>query len=200
MSSQKYYFDKPAVRVQLSRVRFPKICPVCGAPATILSRITLTERGSRYLNRSWDPYYSPYARIRSQLPDPKHRVLPIYVCEKHHYSDEGADRYQSCCFITDGFAMAFFFFGLLFIGDAFYRGRPLPFWSVVFSIFFALSLSLTWFAFRPNAIQRAVQIVGFDPGMQNILLVFDNELYREAVIQDNPMTTELVSWIVRHKG
>jgi hypothetical protein len=96
--------------------------------------------------------------------------------------------------------MAFFFFGLLFIGDAFYRGRPLPFWSVVFSIFFALSLSLTWFAFRPNAIQRAVRIVGFDPGMQNILLVFQNELYREAVIQDNPMTTELVSWIVRHKG
>ena len=191
------HLEKPAVRIDLSRVRFPKVCPVCGAPASILSRITLSSTSSNYLNRAWDPRYSTYGRTRQDLPQPKLRVLPIYVCEDHHYTDEGVDRYKSCCFIIDGFAMAFFFFGLMFLGDSFYRGRPIPFWSVAFSAFFAVSMLFTWIAFRPNALQRAVRIVGFDPGMQNILLVFNDKSYREAVIKDNPMTTELVSWIVK---
>lgn len=199
MSPQKVYLEDPAVRVELSRVRFPKVCPVCGAPASILSRITLSSSGSNYLNRRWDPRYTPSLSIpaRRSLPQPKLRVLPIYVCEDHYHTDEGVDRYRTCCFIVDGFAMAFFFFGLMFLGDSFYRGRPIPFWSVAFFVFFASTMLLTWVAFRPNALQRAVKIVGFDPGMQNILLVFKDKSYRETVIRDNPMATELVSWIVK---
>ena len=68
---------------------------------------------------------------------------------------------------------------------------------MAFTAFFGFSLFLTWIAFRPNALQRAVKIIGFDPGMQNILLVFKDEMYRETVIQDNPMASELVSWIVK---
>jgi len=134
---------------------------------------------------------------RQDLPQPKLRVIPIYVCDNHYHSDAGEDRYKSLCFIVDGFALAFFVFGLLFVGDSFYRGRPFPFWSMAFSAFFAFSMFLTWIAFRPNSLQRAVQIVGFDPGMQNFLLVFKDKSYREKVIQDNPMTTELVTWIVK---
>ena len=197
MSPEKLYLEEPAVRVELSRVRFPKVCPVCGAPASVLSRITICSNRSNYLNRAWDPRYTAYGRIRQELPQPKLRVLPLYVCDNHYYTDEGVDRYKSCCFIVDGFAMAFLLFGLMFLGDSFYRGRPIPFWSMVFSAFFAISMILTWIAFRPNALQRAVQIVGFDPGMQNILLVFKDKSYRESVIKDNPMTTELVSWIVK---
>ena len=197
MSPQKLYLDEPAVRVELSRVRFPKICPVCGDPASILSRITLSSRGSKYLSRTWDPYFTASSRVRAKLPQPKQRVLPIYVCENHYHTDDGEDRYKSCCFIVDGFALAFFVFGLFFLGDSFYRGRPIPFWSMAFTAFFGFSLFLTWIAFRPNALQRAVKIIGFDPGIQNILLVFKNEMYRETVIQENPMASELVSWIVK---
>lgn len=199
MSSQKIHLEKPAVRIELSRVRFPKVCPVCGAPASVLSRITLSSRGRTYLNRAWDPYYnsSAYGRVRQKLPQPKLRVIPIYVCENHYYTDTGVERYKTCCFIVDGFSMAFFFFGLMFLGDAFYRGRPIPFWSVVFSVLFAGSMLLSWIAFRPNALQRAVKIIGFDPGLQNILLVFKDKAYRDTVIEDNPMSTELVSWIVK---
>lgn len=197
MSPQKLYLDEPAVRLELSRVRFPKVCPVCGAPASVLSRITLSSRGQSYLNRTWDPYYTSYGRIRAKLPQPKLRVIPIYVCEDHYHTDTGVERYKSCCFIVDGLAMAFFFFGLLFLGDAFHRGIPIPFWSMAFSAMFALSIFLTWIVFRPNALQRAVQILGFDPGLQNILLVFKDKSYRDMVIQENPMSTELVSWIVK---
>ncbi|MGY5859498.1 MAG: hypothetical protein RTU63_09015 [Candidatus Thorarchaeota archaeon] len=199
MSGQKYYFEEPAVRVQLSRVRFPRICPVCGAPASILSRITIVAGRTKYLRRSWDPAYTPTLSIsaRRSLPSPKMKVLPIYVCEDHEHSDDGTDRYQSCCFIVDGLAIAFFVFGLMFLGDALSRGRPIPFWSLAFSAFFAGSLFLTWIAFRPNALQRAVKIIGLDAGHQNVLIVFKDKSYRDLIIQENPMTTELVSWIVK---
>ena len=199
MSGQKYYFDEPAVRVELARVRFPKICPVCGAPASILSRITLVSGRYNYLNRSWDPRYVPTLSVsaRRKLPAPKLKVLPIYACEEHYHTDEGEDRYKSLCFIVDGLFLTFFVFGLLLLGDAFSRGRPIPFWSLAFSAFFAGSMFLTWIAFRPNALQRAVQILGYDAGMQNILIAFKNKSYRDLIIQENPMTTELVSWIVK---
>jgi len=33
--------------------------------------------------------------------------------------------------------------------------------------------------------------------MQNVLLAFKDKSYQEAIIQENPMTSELVSWIVK---
>ena len=192
MTPQKLYLEEPAVRVQLSRVRFPKVCPVCGAPASIPSRITLSSGGTK-----WHPSFRAHSIPMKRFSRPTPKFLPIFVCEDHYYDGEGEERYKSCCIIIDGLTMAFFFFGLLFLGDAFWRGRPLPLWSVAFSAFFAASLFLTWIAFRPSALERAVKIVGFDPGMQNILLVFKEKSYRDTVIQDNPMTTELVSWIVK---
>lgn len=194
MSPQKHYFDEPVVSVNVSRVRFPKICPVCGVQASILSQIVLSSGGTR-----WDPSFRAPSRVMKQFPQVKPRVLRIFVCEDHDYSDDGDGeyRYKSFCIIVDGLAMVFFFFGLLFLGDAFSRGRPLPFWSVAFSALFAISLFFTWIAFRPNSLQRAVKIVGFDSGMQNVLLAFKDKSYQEAIIQENPMTSELVSWIVK---
>ena len=195
MSPQKIYLEEPAVRVQLSRVRFPKICPVCGVPASIPSRVTLSPGATK-----WDPSFRapPVPPKQSSRPTPKY--LQIFVCEDHYYADDGEERYKSCCIIFDGLTMAFFFFGLIFLGDSLNRGIPIPFWSLAFSVFFAASLFLTWIAFRPNALERAIKIVGFDSGMLNILIIFRDKSYRDMVIEDNPMSTELVSWIVKPGG
>ena len=192
MSPQKQYFDEPVVRVELSKVRFPKLCPVCGVTASIPSRITFTAGGTK-----WGSSFRAHAIPMKRVPQPKMQVLRFFVCEDHYDTAEGEDRYKSFCLIIDGFTMAFFFFGLLFLGDAFSRGRPLPFWSVAFSVLFAISLFFSWIAFRPKALQRAVKIVGFDSSMQNVLLAFENKSYQEAVIQENPMASELVSWIIK---
>ena len=192
MSPQKQYFEEPVVRVELSKVRFPTLCPVCGVTASIPSRITFTSGGT-----NWEPSFRAHSRHVRGLPQPDIQALRFFVCEDHYDTDEGEDRYKSFCLIIDGFTMAFFFFGLLFLGDAFSRGRPIPFWSVAFSVLFAISLFASWIAFRPKALQRAVQIVGFDSSMQNVLLAFENKSYQEAVLQENPMTSELISWITK---
>ncbi len=197
MSPKRHYFDEPVVRIDLTRGHFPKICPICGERGTKLARITIVSGRKQYLRRSWDPYYDPLVRRRQGPSDPKLKILPIYMCDNHFFSDEGQERYKTLCIIVDGFAMAFLFFGLIFIGDSIARQRSISIWSTIFIVFFAMSMLFSWVAFRPNIIERAVRIIGFDSGMQNVILEFSNKDYRDAVIDANPLTSELVSWIVR---
>ncbi len=197
MNPRKHYFSRPVVRIDLARGQFPKICPICGERGTNLARITIVSGRKQYLLRSWDPYYDPFVRRRHGIPESKLKILPIYTCDNHYFSDEGHERYKSLCIIIDGFAMAFLFFALIFIGDSIARGQSITIWSMIFISFFALSMFLSRIAFRPNIVERAVKIIGFDPGMQNVILEFSNKAYRDAVIEANPMTSELVSWIVK---
>ena len=49
MSPRKEYFDKPVVRVDTLKARFPRICPVCGSPATKIVRMKIASDMGRYL-------------------------------------------------------------------------------------------------------------------------------------------------------
>ncbi|MFX1579521.1 MAG: hypothetical protein ACFFBJ_07715 [Promethearchaeota archaeon] len=200
MSPRKEYFDEPLVKVDLQKLRFPKTCPVCGAPATKIARLKIAKTGKQYLRRTWQYPYGPYVSSRRKTNQPEMKVLPVQVCDEHADPDAGTDRYQSLCLVVDGLLMAFVVFSLLIIGDRISRSRPIPPWSFLYLGFFGLALLLTAIAFRPNALERAVRIIGFDPGMQNILLAFKRPSYREEFLNENQMTSELVTWIMRSDG
>jgi hypothetical protein len=197
VSPRKEYFDEPLVKVDFLKARFPSVCPVCGAPATKIVRMKIAKSGKQYLRRSWEYAYGPYVRHRYGSQQHEMKVLRLQVCEDHAYPDDGADRYQSLCVIVDGLLMAFVVFSLLMIGDGFSRARPIPFWSFLNIGLFGFALLLTAIAFSPNVIEKAVSIVGFDPGMQNVLLSFKRLDYREQFMNENQMSAELVSWIKR---
>ncbi|MFW9957571.1 MAG: hypothetical protein ACFFCT_05835 [Candidatus Odinarchaeota archaeon] len=200
MSPKKHYFDEPIVSVDLSRVRFPKTCPVCGACATALSRMTIVTGRPQYLRHEWDPHYNPSVRRKGGIPQPNLKVLPIQVCADHYYTDEGEDRYKSLCLIVDGLAMAFMFFGLIFLGDSISRGRLISPWVTIFVAIFIMSMVITVIVFRPNALARSVKIIGFDAGMQHILLEFKSTSYRDEFIKENAMHSELVRWVMKTDG
>ena len=184
--------------VETLKARFPRICPVCGSPATKIVRIRIVSGGVQYLRREWDPAYTPtLSRRKPVLRQPEMKTLPVQVCEDHANPDAGTDRYQTLCILVDGLLLAFFVFGLLFIGDSFWRGRPLAFWSILSIGLFALAIVLTSVAFKPNAIAKAVRIVGFVGGMQNVLIAFKSPTYRDEFMQENQMTAELVRWILK---
>jgi hypothetical protein len=125
------------------------------------------------------------------------KVLPIQVCENHAHPDDGTDRYQTLCLIVDGLLMAFVFIGLLIIGDSISRARPVSFWPFLYILLFGIAVLSTKVAFRPNALERAVSIIGFDPGTQNVLILFKSADYRKQFLLENQMNAELVSWILR---
>ncbi|MHA2351831.1 MAG: hypothetical protein ACXABX_01770 [Candidatus Thorarchaeota archaeon] len=197
MSPRKKYFDEPLVKVDFLKARFPRTCPVCGAPATKAVRMKIAKTGKQSLRRSWDYVYSPYIRRRYGSKPPEMKVLLIQVCEDHAHPDDGTDRYQSLCLILDGFLLAFSILSLLFIGDRIWRADPIPSWTILIISLFGVAMLFTYVAFSPNVLEKAVKIVGFDFGMQNVLLAFKRSDYREQFMNENQMTAELVSWIMR---
>jgi hypothetical protein len=121
------------------------------------------------------------------------QVLRVQICEDHADPDAGTDRIQTLCILVDGLLLGFLLFGLLFIGDSISRGLPISIWPILTIGLFALAMVLSKVAFVPNAVAKAVRIVGFDAGMQNVLIAFKCPTYRDEFIQENQMTAELVS-------
>ncbi len=192
MSPRREFFDEPVVRVETLKARFPRTCPVCGSPATKIMRMKIA-RGTEFT----DPAYSLSVRRKVGPQHPEMQVLRVQVCEDHANPDAGTDRYQTLCILVDGLLVGFLVFGLLFIGDSFWRGRPMSIWPFLIIGLFGLAMILTKVAFMPNAVAKAVRIVGFDAGMQNVLIAFKSPMYRNEFMQENQMTAELVSWILK---
>lgn len=136
-------------------------------------------------------------RRGKETPIPETKTLPIWVCEDHADPDAGTDRIQSLCIIVDGLLLGFLFFGLLFVGDSIARGRSISFWPVLFIGLFVVAMVMTVVAFQPNALAKAVEIVGFDLGMRNVMIAFKSSDYRNEFMEANLMTAELVSWILK---
>lgn len=193
MSFRKEYFDEPLVKVDFSKARFPRTCPVCGTPATKVVRMNIAKAGKYPLRPSLD-YLSPR---RQGFQQSELKILPIQVCEDHSHPDDGTDRYQSLCKIVGGFLMVSVAFSLMIIGDSISRARPIPFWAFLYIGLFGLALLLSVVAFSPNALEKSVKIVGYDGGKQNVLIAFKRSDYREQFMNENQMTAELVSWIMR---
>jgi hypothetical protein len=196
VSPRKEYFDEPLVKVDFQKARFPRTCPVCGNPATKVERLKIAKTGKQYNRRTW---LYPSARIHRLVGQQQSemKVLLVQVCEEHANPDAGTDRYQSLCVAVDGFLLVFVIFSLLIVGDRIARARPIPLWSVFYFGLFGFALVLSLVAFSPNVLERAVGIVGFDPGMQNVLLAFKRPDYRNQFMDENQMTAELVTWIMR---
>ncbi len=199
MSPERIEFDHPIVRIATDKIRFPRKCPVCGAAATEVTRVTVVPGRKQYLRSTWDPAYNPALRKQMGMSLPETRMLLIPVCEDHLYSDEDYYRYKMLCVIVDGLSMVMLTFALLTLGGNLWRGVSSDAWIYGAIAFGVASFAISITAFRPKPIESAVKIVGFDGGLQNIWLDFKNREYRDEFMKENPMTAELVSWVVRSR-
>ncbi len=197
LTATKEYFDIPLVRVPFEKVRFPRICPICGKDATKPARIITTPSRKRYLTTFWDPALHPVAgrRLRESQTPPK--TLLLHVCEDHYQSDEGDTHYKLFCLICDGLLAAFFVFAMLIIGGNIWAGHiPDAIPVAVVGTFF-LAMFITVWAFRAGPLAQSVKVIGFDLGEQNVWLQMKLDEYREAFMEENAMNAELVKWIVK---
>jgi hypothetical protein len=197
MTPRKEVFKEPLVRVPVDRVRFPSICPICGDKASKSARIVATPGKSRFLRPEWDPAFHPAIRRRHGLKPPETKSLLLFVCDEHYKSDEGDTNYKVVCLAGNGLLAAAFLFALFAIGGDLWIGRSLNPISLTILVLFPLSLLVTIVAFRSGQLAGAVKIVGFDSGFQNVWFLFKREDYRDAFMEENAMSAELVSWIIR---
>ena len=196
MSPQKEYFENPVVRVDSQQIRYPRICPVCTERATKVARISIRP-GKQYLRPMWNPTFYPSARRRMGPFTTEMKTLMIPVCEDHLYHDESDCRLKMICLIGDGLLAAFFMFAFFSLGNSLWMGLPIAQWIIITFVLFLISLMATSLTFRPNAFQSHVKLVGFDKGLQYVWFEFKNALYREEFLKENPMSAELITWVVR---
>lgn len=196
MTPKKKYFKTPLVRAEIGRIRFPKICPVCASPTTKTTLVSMTPGRKRYLSASWDPVYI-VPRLRKEFIKTQETIqFSVPVCDCHNYIDEAEWRYKTLCLISDGLCGVAAVFAYLVLGWTLWHNYPIPLWVMGMIALFAVFMVLTKLAFRPNPFQRSFSIVGFDAGVQNVLFKFKSKSYRRAFIKQNPMTSELINWIV----
>ncbi len=196
LQPKKKYFKTPLVSARVGHIKFPRICPVCCDPTTTHTVVALTPNRRRFLCEHWDPVYIvPRERATFLASDEIVRFV-VPVCEYHLAVDEMENRSKTMCIIFDGICGASAMFAYFALGGAIWMKQSIPIWVIMMLGLFAVMMLLTWTVFRPNEFQRAFQIVGFDPGLQHVLLKITNKKYREALLQQNPMDAKLVNWVV----
>ncbi len=120
----------------------------------------------------------------------------VPVCEDHYYVDKSEWRHRLLCVVVDGILMEMFFFALLIMGSNFWLGRASAFWVYAILTVFVVAMVLSYLTFRLNPFESAFRIVGFDAALQNVWLLLKNHEYRDAFLNENPVSSELVNWII----
>jgi hypothetical protein len=187
-------FKDPLVRVRVSRVRFPKMCPVCGTEASHTNKVVTTHNKTQYI--SLGPM-TPSDRKRLGVPTPDVKTFHIYVCEDHSLDDGGIMRLRTISIFYLSIAICLLVFAIMFIGSDIHLGRPLTIWTGLFFVFVGATMLLAYVAFRPYGLESAFRIIGFDYDLRYVWLQLQNPTYKDAMIKMNAMDAELVSWIMR---
>ena len=88
-------------------------------------------------------------------------------------------------------------FALIYAGADVWAGRPISPWVYSYVAVFAFSLLLAYISYRPSALESSFKIIGFDFEMQHVWLMLSSSSYRELFVEENPLSAELVNWIVK---
>jgi hypothetical protein len=86
---------------------------------------------------------------------------------------------------------------VMFAGSDIWAGQPIAGWVYPYMIFLLLTAIFGYIAFRPNPLESAIKIIGFDFEMQHVWLQVKRRDYLDALMKENGMATELVSWVVK---
>ena len=195
VTRRRRYFNEPIVRAKISRIRFPKTCPVCGASATKTTRISTNPRRKVWLRPYWDPKF--FARSKNHTLNAETKSFLVDVCEDHAVSDNAEMRVRALSSIVASIVAGASFFAILYAGSDYWAGRPVSPWVYSYLLILGLSLFFVYVSFRPSAIESAFRIIGFDFELQHVWLAMNNPSYRDTFMRENSMSAELVSWIVK---
>lgn len=196
MTNRKF-FDEPLVRVKLGGMRFPKYCPVCGAPSTTFTWITASTRRNQLIHSRRRPVISATRHERIGLTQEEKKSFHIHVCDDHCVSDDGEWRFRTLAMSIVSIIASFSIFIFIIYGRSIWRGSGSSIWTQLYLLVLFASILIAFVAFRSNALESAFQIVGFDFDIQYVWLKLKNPDYRNMFIQENPMNAELANWILK---
>ena len=197
MTGNKKVFEEPIIRAKINRIRFPKTCPVCGEPATTFTAISTRPQSKRWLRPCWDPGFYARDRKRLGLTLAEKKSFLVQVCENHHATDDAEMRMRSITSIILTIVASASIFVFMFAGADIWAGRGISSWVYGYFLILGASILVGFIAFRPNPLESAVNIIGFDFDVQYVWFKLKDAQYRNRFIEENEMNAELVNWIVK---
>ncbi|MFW9815687.1 MAG: hypothetical protein ACFFEW_07140 [Candidatus Thorarchaeota archaeon] len=194
LEKRRTYFAEPIVRAKVTRVRFPKTCPVCGAPATKYAGISSSSR-KVWLRPHWDPRFG--VRRNRSVEDVSAKSFIVDVCEDHVMTDNAELKLRGLSTLIASIISGVSLIALIYAGSDYWLGRPVSPWVYSYLFILSLSLFLVYLAFKPSALESSIKIIGFDFERQYVWLRLKNHEYLDQLLAQNPMDTELVNWVVK---
>jgi len=195
VTKRRLHFEEPIVRANVNRIRFPNNCPVCGAPASKMARISATPRRKVWIRPYFVPRFYPWGK--NQMADNEGKSFLVGVCDDHSVSDNAELRVRGLSSVVASIVAGISIFALIYAGADYWVGRPVSPWVFSYLIILCLSLLFVFLAFRPSALEASFKIIGFDFDYQYVWFAMSNSAYRNLFIHENPLDAELVSWIVK---
>ncbi len=195
--THKILFKDPIVRVKIGMMRFPKSCPVCGAPATASTWITTIPQRKQWLRSHLHPGFAASERRKLGLTLEEKKSFHVHVCEDHDYTDSGEWRFRSLAIILISIIICLSVFIFIFNISSVLNGYGISPFIRSFILVSIVSIIIGHYAFKPNALESAFQIIGFDFDIQYVWLNLKNDSYRKKFLEENQMNAELVNWIIK---
>ncbi len=192
---RRHYFDEPIVRAKVSRIRFPKNCPVCGGTSSTTSRISTNPGRKVWLRPGWDPMFNLMGK--NQMTNAETKSFIVDVCEDHSITDNAEMRMRGLSIFVASIIAAGSIFALLFAGADYWAGRPVSPWVYSYLLILFLSLLFVYVTFRPSPLEASFRIIGFDFEFQHVWLAMSNPVYRDLFLKENLIDAELVTWIIK---
>jgi len=121
----------------------------------------------------------------------------VQVCENHHATDDGEIRMRTITAILLTIVASVSVFVFMFAGADIWAGHGIRPWVYAYFLVLGASILVGGLAFRPNALETAVNIIGFDFDVQYVWFKLKDTQYRNKFIEENEMSAELVTWIVK---
>ncbi len=185
---RKETFNSPVIKVPIHKMRFPRICPVCGLEANETTRLTLYKNAVPSMGARWGQ------DLKKKLSGK--RALLVHVCEDHKFTDDEEMNYKTLCACSNGLLFSLFLFSFFWIGSDFWLGRPLNVVNLSIGVAFFFSVIASVYAFRTNPLKEYLRVIGSDRDQRFLWLELRNEAYREEFMKENAVQAELVSWVV----
>ncbi|MHA1247502.1 MAG: hypothetical protein ACTSPE_09270 [Candidatus Thorarchaeota archaeon] len=184
--AQEKNANKTVIKVETAHLRLPRLCPVCGSPATRYVRVAV--------GKGWevDSFAVPFVREYMhplQLQEQRGGgsvVLRVPVCGLHEFSNRDMCRLRLLCVIGGSIVGIMAWIGVGLILNAQSAGDNAPMWAYLSVAGFAAVLGLSFYVFRPSLFERSFRIVAFDPSLEELYIELPNGAYRDAFLSENP--------------
>ncbi len=184
------------IRTKVSKVKFPKICPVCIGEPEDLVAITVRTGESIMDSYGWVS--------RSTLPSeghkyrgPKEKAVVFWVptCMKHGSKSVRTLRKKGLAvgaFFVLFYPILYYILGTL---SALSSGRPIIGYLSGVLILLASMALMVLYGYFPRALERAIDFVEVDTMKDRLYLRFSNDEYRQEFLELNAMHSDTVASI-----